>query len=279
MPCTACQSWTLVPRPTPERQLAIHNDPNYFEHPYFRDRRTARRALEHRCRQAFRRIGRATDLASLRGQRLLDIGCDTGAFLRLAADEYGMHPVGIDVAGAAVRQANDDGIEAYETDLEHASADLSDFALVTAIDLLEHVTEPAALLREARRRLRPGGVLYIETPNVRSAIYRVGAVLCSVTGARPRPTFERLFPLQHIQYFTAEALAHLAGECDLEVVSVDARKLPASHIGTSTPVKMGLGALQLVDSVSHDWVLLCAVLRRASMSQTDVSIHAAAGAA
>ncbi len=37
--CLACGSWTYFPRPTPAEQASIHDNDEYFEHPYFQLRR------------------------------------------------------------------------------------------------------------------------------------------------------------------------------------------------------------------------------------------------
>src|SRR5947209_13970463 len=95
--CDSCGSWTYLPRPNPHQQAAIHDTQEYYEHPYFQERRQREQAVRRRCQQAFSLIGTAIDLEALRGERMLDIGCDTGAFLRVASALYGIAPVGIEV--------------------------------------------------------------------------------------------------------------------------------------------------------------------------------------
>jgi 2-polyprenyl-3-methyl-5-hydroxy-6-metoxy-1,4-benzoquinol methylase len=266
--CGTCGSWTLLPRPSVERQNALHSDSSYFEHPYFRERRKAVVAISRRCRLAFERLARAIDIGSLERSRMLDVGCDTGAFMQIAHDLYGVDPIGIDVSEAAVAEVKKRGIEAFATDLEHAPSELSDFNIITAIDLIEHVVDPRSFLMSAYRRLRPGGVIYLETPNAQSVIYNVGAAVCGVTSARPRTVFERLFPEQHVQYFTARSLSSLAQACGLELVWLDSRMLPISDVATVLPVRLALGGMQVVDSIRRTSVLLCAVLRRPTLTQS-----------
>jgi 2-polyprenyl-3-methyl-5-hydroxy-6-metoxy-1,4-benzoquinol methylase len=207
----------------------------------------------------------------LRGQRLLDIGCDTGVFLRAASEEFGVVPTGIDVSARAVEAARQGGIEAYQILLEEAPDRLSAFPLVTAIDVIEHVPNPGAFLRQVQSRLAPSGVLYIETPNIRSAVYALGRGLSHVIDGSSSGMIQRLFPPQHVQYFTPRSLSRLAREAGLEVVQVDTRVLPLSDIAASVATRFAVGILQILDRVLRREILVWAVLRRPHETRAEVS--------
>ena len=260
--CSECGTWLYLPRHKPAEQVSIHDDELYFDHPYFKLRRNANEGQRRRCRGIFARINMGIDCSSLRGQRLLDIGCDTGVFLQIAAEEFGIVPVGIDVSKRAVSSARECGIEAYRFTIEEAPENLRDFAVITAIDLIEHVTDPISFLTEIRRRLRPGGVVYVETPNIRSAVYDAGRLLSLVSRGRAAALLDRLFPPQHIQYFTRTSLAQMAGISGLEVVHLDTRVLPSTDVAASLPIRASVAALQLVDRLAGNRILICALLRR-----------------
>jgi 2-polyprenyl-3-methyl-5-hydroxy-6-metoxy-1,4-benzoquinol methylase len=210
----------------------------------------------------FDRLAIAVDSASLYGQRVLDIGCDTGAFLQAAVEQFGITPVGVDVSHTAVAASRARGIEAYHTAVETAPAHLSGYAAITAIDVLEHVTDANGFLRAIRDRLRPCGAVYIETSNIRSVVYRLGAALSNLTHGRPIAVFERLFPPQHVQYFTKAGLVMLARDSGLEVVQIGARVLPWSAIAASIPVRLALLPLQVLDRLVKTEILVWCVLRR-----------------
>lgn len=262
--CSACGSLTCIPRPTSESLRALHNDPGYFHHPYFQKRRVNQPGLERRCHYAFRPVLAHMSQSLLRGERLLDIGCDTGAFLTTARQMYGIVPVGLDVSNKAVEQAQAGGLEAYASAIEEAPPHLRNFGVITALDVLEHVVDPASLLRGAWERLRPGGLLYVETPNVRSAIYRVGALWSRLTRHRPRTLLTRLFPAEHVQYFSDAGLRTLAVDCGFEVAFLGKRRLIWEDINTGPVIRIGIQALQVVDTVSGNEHLLCALLKRPS---------------
>jgi 2-polyprenyl-3-methyl-5-hydroxy-6-metoxy-1,4-benzoquinol methylase len=267
--CGACGSWTYLPRATAAEQSAIHDTEEYFDHPYFQLRRVITPSHRRRVRELFRRVSAAMDVEALRGERVLDIGCDTGAFLKAAQQEFGIVPVGVDVGRRAVEVARQDGVEAYHTAIEQAPAGLSGFSLITAIDLIEHVPNPGALLGEIYGRLRAGGVAYIETPNIRSVVYRFGRRLSTITGGRPASLIERLFPPQHIQYFTDRSLRELAGRAGFQVVSITTRPLPASDIAASRVALLPIQSLQAADRVLGTEILLCAVLQRPAAARGD----------
>jgi SAM-dependent methyltransferase len=98
------------------------------------------------------------------GRRVLDLGCRYGALTRWYLE--GNEVVGIDVDREALAGAAELGIETHWADVEEPLAfpDAS-FDVVVAGELLEHVREPARVVAEARRVLRPGGRLVASVPN------------------------------------------------------------------------------------------------------------------
>lgn len=260
--CPSCRSLTACPRPTLNEQAARHDSAMYFDHPYFTARREPSGTLSRRCEATFTEIGRVTDISALRGSPHLDVGCDTGAFLVAASQLCGTVPVGVDVAARAVAEATRRGIEAYRGSIESLPNQLSNFALITAIDLIEHVTNPDAFLHEVNARLRPGGICYIETPNPLSHIYRWGRRLGRTTGNLPRAVFERLFPAEHIQYFSEAGLRSTASRARLQVVSTWSRILPTSDIAASVPVRAAVSVIQMMDALPQEGLLLCMVAQR-----------------
>ncbi|MET0146488.1 MAG: methyltransferase domain-containing protein [Ilumatobacteraceae bacterium] len=99
------------------------------------------------------------------GLDLLDVGCGPGTItLDLAALVAPGRVLGIDVAADVVAQASAaaDGraefavADTYDLDLPDAS-----FDVVHAHQVLQHLTDPVAALRELRRVLRPGGLLAV----------------------------------------------------------------------------------------------------------------------
>jgi SAM-dependent methyltransferase len=260
--CVECASWTLLPRPALSDQSAYHDTGAYFDHPYLVLRRAHTEAVERRCDAMLQRIAKVFDVTSLRGQRILDVGCDTGQTILAASRRCNSIPVGIDVAHRAVVMARAAGVEAHLSVLENAPPGLSDFPLVTAIDLIEHVADPEPFFRALAERLRPGGIAYVEKPNLRSYIYRCGRVLGLMSGCRPAAVFERLFLREHVQYYSRKGLEHVARPAGLDVIALDTRDLPRDEIAVGWAVRLGLMPLQAADSLAGDRALLWAILQR-----------------
>jgi SAM-dependent methyltransferase len=135
------------------------------------------------------------------GERVLDLGCGAGRFVR-ALGEAGADPVGVEIAPAALERARavapGADLRLVEPDgslpLEHRSVDL-----VWCSEVLEHVVDLSHVLLEVRRVLRPGGRLLATVP----FHGRVSAALIALT------RFDAHFdPLgQHLRFFTRTSLA------------------------------------------------------------------------
>ncbi len=104
--------------------------------------------------------------------RTLDIGCGDGSVLealRARTSEF----VGVDRSPAAVEltRARVPGAAVVEADVQEALPfpDAS-FDSVLMLDVVEHLNNPIAAIREIRRVLRPRGFLAVTTPNANSPI-------------------------------------------------------------------------------------------------------------
>jgi SAM-dependent methyltransferase len=108
--------------------------------------------LEDICR-------RVTD----RRPRILDVGCGTGANL-LMLSQYG-DAEGVDVSEDALAFCRERGLEKVKLGAaEKLPYDDGTFDLVTALDVVEHLDNDLAGLREMRRVLRPGGHVLLFVP-------------------------------------------------------------------------------------------------------------------
>jgi SAM-dependent methyltransferase len=109
---------------------------------------------------------------------VLDLGCGRGELLLLLR-EAGVEACGIESDPALAQAARRRGIEVIEADAleELRSHSAERWGALTAIHLLEHLDsgDTLQLLAEARRVLRPGGLLLAESPNPHCL--RVGAAL------------------------------------------------------------------------------------------------------
>ena len=114
----------------------------------------------------------------LSGLRVLDVGCG-GGILSEALAERGASVLGIDLAESALQAAAAHRAgQAVEYRLESSretAARGEVFDVVTCMEMLEHVADPAAVLRDIHALLKPGGWAFFSTIN-RTLKARLGAV-------------------------------------------------------------------------------------------------------
>ena len=110
-------------------------------------------------------------LAPLAGRRVVDIGCG-GGVLAEAMALRGATVTGIDLAGKPLRVARLHALESgVQVDYREASAEAlaaelpQAFDVVTCMEMLEHVPDPASVVVACATLVRPGGTVFFSTIN------------------------------------------------------------------------------------------------------------------
>jgi 2-polyprenyl-3-methyl-5-hydroxy-6-metoxy-1,4-benzoquinol methylase len=164
--CPACGLVYLSPRPT-VAEMPAYYPPQYALYLSASRRRRwwqpsgwmERRDMARRCRAARRLRARG---------RVLDVGCGTGEFLA-AMREQGWDTLGVEPSDRAAAYAREElGLDVRTGTLADLGLEPNSLDVVTLWTVLEHLYDPIAALRTARRLLRPGGLLVLSVPDVDS---------------------------------------------------------------------------------------------------------------
>ena len=151
---------------------------------------------------------------------LLDVGCAHGWFLT-QAESAGIPSVGVEpdvaIAQLAIHRGHDVRVGFFPDVLEDGER----FGAITFNDVLEHIPDPRAALRESAHRLVPQGLLVVNMPNRGGIVYRLAGLARRIGVSS---VFERLWqvglPSPHLWYLDRDGLSHLAESIGLTPVAV-----------------------------------------------------------
>lgn len=194
--CGGCGFVQLERRPTIDELNAVYTE-TYFKKARYHLDEAARREQQ-------RRIALMKSLGVRRGARVLDVGCAAGDFV-IATDEA-FSTWGIDVSPHAIAIAKSRHPDAagrlHVGPASDAPVPDNSFDAVTMWDVIEHLDDPVKELRAVSAKLKPGGLLFLSTPNI-------DTVVAKLMG--PRWAF--MTPPEHIGFFSRATLQTLLGRC------------------------------------------------------------------
>lgn len=129
-----------------------------------------------------------------RGARLLDIGAGRGVFVQ-AASRQGLDAYALDLQVEASALWGKEGVRGVIGDGGRTPFAAGSFDVVRMKEVLEHIEDPLAFVREGKRLLREGGVLLAHVPTPWSQFYPVANFWDDYTHVRPisRYGLQRLF--------------------------------------------------------------------------------------
>lgn len=180
-----------------------------------------------------------------RETRWLDFGCGHGGLVRHAAAQVGCRISGHDT-GEIVDDARKAGIAILD-EAELGALD-GQCDVVTAIEVLEHVSDPVAVLRRIRALLKPGGLFFYTTGNARPFRGRI-------------TSWGYAIPEVHMSFFEPGTLAHALRAAGFRV------EFPAPFPGLDQIIRFKVlkqlgfrrrGGLERL----FPWPLICPTLRR-----------------
>jgi SAM-dependent methyltransferase len=207
--CPSCGLVQLVPTPTPETLRALYSQDSYFSgdgDSGYSQYESQEQEYLATFKEDVRRIAEFVPTG-----RVLEVGCGYGYFLRCAVDA-GYDAYGIDLSPTAVKWASERlpgrvfcGLLEEVPEIQGQQYDV-----IFGSHLIEHLTEPGAFLETAARLLRPGGLIVLVTPNIKSLLARVS-----------RSRWVSLKIPEHVSYYDPATITTLLTRADFTVQAID----------------------------------------------------------
>lgn len=150
----------------------------------------------------------------LSGKRALDVGCGAGLLTEPLA-RLGAEATGVDAAAEviAVAKAHAEGQGLAINYVAGGVEDLDGkFDLITAMEVIEHVADPAAFVAALEARLAPGGLLLLSTPAKTAWSEFLTITLAEGLGRIPRGTHD------YDKFIAPDEMAGLLAHVGMEVV-------------------------------------------------------------
>ncbi len=169
------------------------------------------------------------------GTRVLDVGCGDGMFLdALDREHRGLDLHGLDFSIDRLAQAKNDRLQLKQCDISQGlPIEGASFDVVYSGEVVEHLFDPDAYIREIARVLKRGGRLLLTTPNL-AAWYNRGLLLFGVqplfiesstvdsaigTGILKRMK-KQSRPVGHVRIFNLDAVRDLLEAYGFRIVTV-----------------------------------------------------------
>jgi SAM-dependent methyltransferase len=150
--------------------------------------------------------------------RILEIGCGQGSFLKSLKNKYGNEPVGLELNQHAVDMATSQGLQVYNDDLSTFSKKNKDaFDVVCFFQVLEHIADPINFVRHALHTLKPGGKLIIAVPNNDAILNNDADNALN-------------YPPHHMGLWTEKSLRSLSVELKIDVEAIQNEPLQSEHV-------------------------------------------------
>lgn len=150
------------------------------------------------------------------GPRLLDVGFGAGHIMQTAR-AYGFESYGIDSSRAEVDNLWPFfGRHVHQGVLGAEPIPWGAFDVVVMSHILEHLADPALVLKEVLKSMRPGGLLYVAVPNTDSFQFKLFG-----------KNWDVFNPMVHLQYFNEASLRRLLLDCGfINLEKIDHPPLP-----------------------------------------------------
>jgi 2-polyprenyl-3-methyl-5-hydroxy-6-metoxy-1,4-benzoquinol methylase len=208
--CTACRTIYMSPRPS-ERLMADYyaSSQNYAywaKHIFPASEATRREKIHkpwlERILGLVRSYGAGTS-------RLIEVGPGFGTFCSVARESGAFgEVVAVEPTPELAQACRDRGVAVIEKRIEEAAGDIAAGDVLVAFEVVEHLFDPARFLKQARRLVKPGGLLVLSCPNGEGFdIAELGPLSLAVDA-------------EHVNLFNPSSLSALVASAGFETLEV-----------------------------------------------------------
>ena len=191
--CANCGFVQVLDQPKQEQLDRLYEE-SYFNSNKYRDIITLNKEL-------LRRLKLIRQYIPSTGARVLEAGCGTGEFISFAKNNYNMF--GFDISEAAIKIAQERNSQ-LSTQLwaqkdEEYNLPPAFYDAICAWDVIEHLRNPVTTFQQLMKSLKPGGYLFISTPNI-------DAFIAQILG----PYWAFMTPPEHLCFFNKKTMSFFA---------------------------------------------------------------------
>jgi SAM-dependent methyltransferase len=153
--------------------------------------------------------------------KILDVGCGIGYFLAVAK-ERGWEVYGTEYTNEAVRICEEKGINMQKGVLNNENYEKDSFDIITSFEVIEHINNPNEELRNFYSLLRPGGLVYVTTPNFNSLLrYRL------------KEKYNVISYPEHLSYYSPKTLTKVFQDCGFKTLKIESTGISLSRLRSS----------------------------------------------
>lgn len=198
--CADCDHVFVYPAPSEDELSRLYSFEAGYHNSSSEEAEGA--TLPPRLKSALDDIERAAPIGTI-----LDVGCTTGSFLNLA-ESRGWIATGVELNADTARISRGLGLDVITGTIESIDPTTRQFDVIHMGEVIEHVENPAAMVRPAANLLKPGGVLYVTTPNTDAFWPKSTFILYRLFGI----PWSQHTPPWHLQHFSVQSLSRLLSD-------------------------------------------------------------------
>lgn len=221
--CDRCRTLFVNPAPNPAALADYYNSAACNLTLAELMRRRYRRGVDHILDDRVAAVLAYARASTAPVLRILELGCNSGGFLArlgyfLARDLPGrpVELVGCDLDRNAIDAAVEPSLQLICGDAaELVRREVRQFDLILHYELIEHLADPIAVMRDLHRLLVPGGRMVFTTPNA------LGLEMVASPYNGYRLLAHAIFPPMHLNAFATQTLPHFVLRTGFDLVALD----------------------------------------------------------